>query len=1135
MSLLDLMRGLDTSGIADARGSISASVNGDSLQGLLQGGAAQTVLGVLGDALGQVRSLGDAQSLLGPILGAVGSLQGGMSSDHLPIADFAGAIGDAVNVIISLIQAIEDGDISKITLPNGKSVTDMVGAAAEFAGRYTGVNLDSIGDLRGMIDAVDSGAHTDGDAIVDLAMQLLVPFDHGQLGSIRSSVDHILTGAASIQIPPGATAPLAAALEVVATAAASGNEARLNEALRDLERARQNTLELFRRALTGYVAALEALDLARHLGVIGDASQALRTGEESVLEFMSRIKEYLAHLRQTIESATATDVKALLDGLADAVEAGARQAIEGPIDRAVEQVKDWVRGLFAHIPLRHYRAELTNFIHGIAQAIKDADLDRFAREARAFLDQVESLIDGADLAGAIQGALGDVKQVVDDTLGGVKDALETIVNEVNAIADTASGIIEQAATQLEQFQQTVEEVATLIESIQFEQASAAVIDRVHELRTKAEELLSAAPIPDSMRPLVEQLIQTLDNIDFDSILSPVHDAAREFNIPDEVMNTVNDILDEAGRLAKDLITPELISSIDEEIQHVVDEISKLDPSALFAEVGKYIDEAADFIEGLDPRPAVHELRAPFDTVLEAIDAVKPDRLLAPVIDAYDNLMSGISLPTPESLMQGISNLFNSAGESLGSQLSRPLEQLTGGSAGLSGSGSSSGSSTSGSSGSSTSGSSSGGSSGSSSSESSGGSSSASGGASSGSSGASPGAGSPGADNVPPQLEEVHAGDLIRLLGYLPAKLREALHSLESGALGDVVRRIDSFSGGLARDLRRVAAELWAVEERLAEGLDALVLPLGDAQIRAQLAIGAHFKVGHTTLDVNASMMAVAMAGPGPMRHALAVEIEGARNGARSVIRQTGGSLGIALEHAAEALERSSLARLGSDADGLLAALDPEPVAAELDALVNAVLARLPVLTDNASDAFQEAMRRLVDLVRIFNPVTQAEKFLKVLDVVRDELDILNPRRLASELGEVHMAIRETIAAYDPDIFAQEVYDIIQSVAAKLRTLDPANLLGDLNIFSDITSLIENASPAQVLSQLDTSLDDLGDRLESLDLDHLVDSVEQVPDHIVTAVEIAVKGIRDEVKALLESIRYASSGGGASASASLEVH
>ncbi len=1109
MSLLDQMRELDTSGIVSARGSISVSVNADGLQGLLGDGAVQTVLGTLGGLLGEIRSLESPADLLKPIMSAVGNLRGSISIGDLPVSEYIAAVSNGVDIVVGLMRSIGDGDLTKLTLPTGQTFGDMLGEVGSQAARYAGVNLDGVADLRTLIDTVDGGLPSDVGRLVEMALDLLLPFGRSYLGTIRSSVDAVFSGIGSIQIPSNVTATLAASLDLVAVAAATGDPARLNEALRDLERARQNALELVRRALAGVVGGLERLDLARHLGVIADASVALRTGEDSVLEFMDRIRRLIAFMGETIASAGIDDVKAIVESIGDMLEARLRESVQEPIERTVEEVKAWVRGLLAHIPLRHYRGELTRFIQSIAEAIRDADIDRYARETREFLQRVESLVTDFDIAGEIQGVLQDVQAAVNGALGGVKAALDAIVAEITSLADQASGVLDGVATHLEKFQSTINEVSTLIEGIQIDQASEQVVQKIRGLREKAEELLSVAPLPDSLRPLVEQLVSTLENIDFSDVLEPVHKAARGFQIPDEALDTVKGVLDEAGRLIANLITPELVASIDAEVQRLVEQIRKLDPSSLLDGVKDYIEKAADGIEELDPRPLVRELRGPFDTVMDAIDAVRPEKLLAPAIDAYESLLSGVSLPSPDAVIQGAHAAFNSAGAQLGAQLSQPLERLTGGSTPASGGGSGSGSA----------GAQQGGSGG-------------TGSAGSGSSGAA--GGTAAASLLPPQLEEVRAGDLIRMLGYLPAKLREALHELDAGVLGEVLRRIDSFCGGLARDLRRIQRDLFAAEEQMAASLDTMLIPLGSAQIRAQIAIQANFHVGSVGVDLGGAMTAVAIAGPGPLRAALAGELQSARQQARQVIAQTGGRLGALLDKTATALERSSIARLAGDADAFLAALDPEPVAVELDKLVTMVLRRVPEFMDGMDDVFRAAVERLVNLLRIFNPAVQAEKFLSVFDVIREELDLLNPRRLASELNEVHTAIRTTVAAYDPEAFAEELYDVVQAVAAKIRSLDPAALLGDLALFDDLIAQMEAASPAAILSQLDTSLDTVAARLAALDVGHLVESVEKLPDRVVTGVERAIEGIRDEVIALLESIRYASSNASASVRVSVEI-
>src|SRR3712207_7755555 len=57
------------------------------------------------------------------------------------------------------------------------------------------------------------------------------------------------------------------------------------------------------------------------------------------------------------------------------------------------------------------------------------------------------------------------------------------------------------------------------------------------------------------------------------------------------------------------------------------------------------------------------------------------------------------------------------------------------------------------------------------------------------------------------------------------------------------------------------------------------------------------------------------------------------------------------------LFRSSLARVSTDLDTFLAALDPEPIAAELDALIGAVLRKAPaILTQVRADVDRKSTR-----------------------------------------------------------------------------------------------------------------------------------------------------------------------------------
>jgi hypothetical protein len=248
------------------------------------------------------------------------------------------------------------------------------------------------------------------------------------------------------------------------------------------------------------------------------------------------------------------------------------------------------------------------------------------------------------------------------------------------------------------------------------------------------------------------------------------------------------------------------------------------------------------------------------------------------------------------------------------------------------------------------------------------------------------------------------------------------------------------------------------------------------------------------------------------------------------VKQAGGSLGAALEQAAEALEGCLLADLAGDLDRMLAALDFEPLAAEFDAVIQTAMNKgLAIITDQG-EALRDVGERLQAMIEQFNPGAQAQKFLGVFDVLRAQLDIMNPRRLAGELAEIHNAIRQIVAAYDPAIFAEELHQTLVSLATGLRQLDPATLLGDLSLFDDTLARVEAALPSNALAGIGESLAELGEELSALDPAGLLVSVEEVGPELIDTFKQATDDIRNEIVALLKAIKFATAG----ASVSVEV-
>lgn len=1075
MPLLADLESLDLSGILNARASISVSVEGADLQAVIDGGAAQSALAGLGGSIGELTaSIDSPEALLEPLVAAVGSLADRLGVDELPLDDYLGAVREGAAIVASLLGAL-GGDPDELfsgDAPFGEAL-DRVRAQI---GDNALASLGEVGQLKRLVDTVEAGIPTGPGQLAEIAVEILLPFPAGALRTMRDNLGRLFELAAGIELPSTRIAGLLGALDRVRIAADSADAAALELALGELERVRLNTVASIGGDLRTFAARIDGLGIDGLLAPVVSAGASLRTTGEGILEFLETWRRQLAAIRVSMEELDPAAFTAQIGFVVDFLETHARLKIGQPIDREVARLEGVLRNLLAGLPLRRYRAELSAFFRSIVEAIEAANLDGPAETVRGLLDEIQSLAT-TDLTGAVQAALGEVQATLDAALDGVISALEAISTEVDAVAGNAEAILGQAVAAIEGFATTVTELTLALETLGVQEAAQQVVDELAELRETAETVLSVAPVPDSLKPAIDQLIQALEGIDFDVVFQPVREAMAQFELPDQVSADINAGLAAVAEKMENLIPAELIASIDAEVQAALDVVRDFDPSSLLQGVTGFLDEAADFVEGLDPTPAAEAVRGPFDAILGAVDQVHPRRLLGPAIEAYDELLGQIPEPSSEGIVNAGAAATEAIGDAVGRTVSEPIRALTGAEV------------------------------------------------------REPGPQEP----VEPTAEDVPTpGDVVRLFGYLPERLRQALAALEAGPAGEALAALDGLCGGLAGELRRVQGAVWEIEDRLTGQLDALLAPLGSAQIGAQVAIRANFSADSEGIDVDAAMAAVAGAGAAALRSALAQPASEAHGRARAAARATGGSLGAALGEAAEALEGCMLSRLTGDLDDLLAALDFEPLALELDDMARVALLKGQEALGAAGDEIRSAIERLLALAEQYNPGAQLQKFVVVMDVLRQELELLNPRRLAAELGEIHAAIRAVIAAYDPAVFAAEIQETLVATGGALRALDPATLLGDLSFLDATVARVEAASPTAALAGVGESLAEVGASLQALDPAGLLAAVEGLGPDVVDAFETAAEGIRREIIALLEAIRYASGGASVSVSASVSV-
>jgi len=1077
MTLLDDLKSLDVSPIVNARASIMVSVQAPGLQAIVEKGAGQTALGDLGTILRTVQtSLKEPAALIQPLIGATTDLSHQFQLDRFPVTPYLEGVREGATLLSSLLGGVGADPASWVKLLN---LPDIMSSVKGSVAGFSQIALDDLGRFRSLVQTVDRGVPTNPEALAELAIQILLPFPQASLFQIRTGLTQILDGAIAIQLPTTRTLGLVTALDNIATVAVTGDLSALQRALVELNQVKANTITVIQSDLTATLGKVNQLRLEELLSPMSTAIATLRTGESGMIEYFNDWRTQIALMRSYLENLDPSQIHELvprLNELLQSIEAAIQTNVVSGIDERVDELKEWVRSLLRHLQLRSLRAELHQVFQSIVQAIWDADLGRYARTVHEQLDQIRESIQVPDLGASIREELQGVGDAINQALDTVTAALQTIRDTVETLAGQAEGILKQAAAVLTDFRKIIDEVVAAIEQLGIEQVTQQVIDAVRELRQKGEELLSKAPLPEPLRPLVEQLIDQLQKIDLEAeIGQPVREKVAQIQLPPEIKDRLTNILATVNETLQNLIPDELITAIEAEINHVLDVIHTFNPDTLSNHVTGFINEAVDHVTKLDPTPLLEEVRKPFQAVLNLVDTIHPRSLLSPVLQAYDGLLGELTFPEPQAAAQQTVELINTQGEALGRTIAEPMRQVAGqDSATIT---------------------------------------------------------EPGTiADVPPQLGEIRPGDIIRMFAYLPNKLREALSKLDASRAGATLQLIHSFCGGLAEDLRRLEGVLWEMESRLDTGLEAMLSPLAAAELNARFAIATHFTVG--TLEVDAALTTVGNTSPDTLRLELLNTVTPIREQFHTAAQIPRMLLGSALEAAATTLEQSPLAQVGTDLSALLSVLDPEPIAAELDALVQAAIPKVSGLLSEFDSVLRSTLEKLMQLVRNYNPITQAQKFLSVIEVMREELDVLNPHRLVDELADVHAAIRESITAYDPAEFIPDLSAVLNQIATQLKALNPVTLLGDLSFLKTAVQRVESVVPRQALAGIGDSLKEVGEELAKINPAELLAAIDRIAPRIIEEFNQAIAAIRQEILALLKSLKYVS--GSVSVQAQAEV-
>lgn len=1079
MTILQNLTSLDLSAILQARLDITASVGGDGFKVAVSGDLDAVVMGDLNDLAKQLKAIDPTDlektwtQLLQPILDNI-------RLEQFPATQLVEALQNGLEMGGSLLRQFAADPLS-IGSQLGLPLNDILQQFQNMAKNVVNIPLDDIKSVRSTWEDMQKGLPGDPLVLAEYALDMLFPFPIQSLTAMRQELNRLSLQTRQPLFDPDLANPLRQHLLHIKARAEAGDQAGVDAALLEYS----GHFTQFQGDLHAACQNLPAKIRAFNLPSLRDPAEALfelaKTGKPHGLKFVEELKQHLQHFESLINMADQAKAEEILNKVhsyLDSLDNHLKTVFLDRIDQGIEFLKNWVRDLFKPLKLDHLQREIDLFFDRVVDAINEADIDQYAETLRKPFKDLGDRLDGLDIGGQINQTLASVGSTIDGVMTTIKNQLTIIDDALNGLTTQIKDIFLDIENLLKEFGKAIDAVDAEIQNLDIEGVTAEVIQALQELREKGEELLAQAPIPEPMKPLIKQLIAELEKMDLEALIKdPARDALATLDIPQPIKDTLQSAMPEVQKLLSNVHPDKLLAELQAELSGHLQSIIDLATKSFSQVIQKFFDELKKGMDVLDPAQFVELLRVPYTKVLDVFANLSPEKLLKPVTDAYDEFTSGLPLTDPLSAAKATQDSIAAAGKSIGEAAAAPVKAA-----------------------------------------------------------ASPGKvrdWQPDEPIATPEIPELKPGDIIRqLLGKPLFKLHEKLASLDDTAVGQFLEKYRGLTTGLAADLRQTRAMLSGIQGHIEVAGDDLLIHLGDAEFEATYALQSQIRLGNLNASTQVSLLTDTNSTL--LFSEMSTELEDHRGAIATAVNSQLAGWGQALNGIADLLEIHPISLMSESMNAVLAAIDPEPVAAAIDSLANTATAKFIELSGLLEAEIKRLWNRIQQMIHQYNPALHLQRLREVMEVFWEQMALLNPHFWVGELQPIYQAIQASLGAYDPANWTADLVAVIENLKTQITSIDPLSLFdpNQLNPFTNQATGAANIDLKAVGKDLKIALAGVGDSLSELDPAALLTTVEELKERMLDQLDPVIDAIHQELVTLLKSLQYVS--GSASASVSVQV-
>ena len=434
------------------------------------------------------------------------------------------------------------------------------------------------------------------------------------------------------------------------------------------------------RLISGALSNLTRINLG-DLGQVGTAIVNVPPPPEFQLSRITDgIRSHLESLAASLESwaPTPEELRALVNGFSGSVRTFLENSPLGELRAILLRFHHRLMLAIESLPFRNLAAKVEEALRKVADAINVVDPDLIRKPIQDFFALVDSKIKEIPVS-AILDAVNSVWRTVEDVFQQINTQLVSLKNTLQGLVANVQTLVDQIQPTLDSINSAVGAIETQLASFDLKDASAAIVEQLHELRDTVAGLDFSA-LPDAAVSALHAGAQLLKSLDVAGAVNPELNKALEKVDPTPQLESVTATLSAATGQLRAIDPASVVKQLDKPVDELLKALNEFGPDKLRSLMEAAVRPVEDALRGIDFTTALAPVTRVYADLFARVDAVlNPELIFGPLNELVQPVVNVIDAVQPSRLLEFATSQAGPMAESVGSPV-KPPAAVTSGSA-----------------------------------------------------------------------------------------------------------------------------------------------------------------------------------------------------------------------------------------------------------------------------------------------------------------------------------------------------------------------------------------------------------------------------------------------------------------------